>query len=174
MAVSTKPKNFTNVEITFLDGAGSPTSLVMVGVMDNLAVAGLKKHPNAVTWHQSRGKPTGKSYSNFEPITLSFGFEVRELSDAAPGAIPDWVLKQNAYASLVSKSGTGTEDVWSWDVQIKIYGATEHGDSDDHEFTVRNVHATGFDYADADPCTFTFAGEGESSDGDIITAILGS
>lgn len=167
MAVSAQPKSFADVDLTFLDGAGSPTTLNLYGTLDNLSLSNLKNPLNTVTDHQSRGNLTGSTYGARELITGSFGFQVMELSDASPGAIPDWVLRTGGYSSLVSTKGTGTRIVWKFDMKIKINGAAEYGDSDDHIFYLRNVKPLGLQFSVGDPVTFTLNFDAEDSDGDI-------
>lgn len=171
MAVSLKPKFGNDVELTFVDNQG--VELVVVGDMDNLALDNLLGTLNQVVWAQSRGKPTGKGHSTWAPVTGSFGFEVRQLTSASTRIIVDWIQHKGACASLESTAGPGTEDVWSWHIKVKIKGLVEHGDDADHEFTLRNLHATSFSYADGTPSSFTLGFEAESVDGDLTCLAVG-
>ncbi len=174
MAVSTKPKSLNSVELALLDyDSPTPTELVMFGVMDDFATTGLKNVLNAIGRHQSRGKLVGKTYGEREFPTASWTFMVTEISDAAEGAIPDFLLRQNGYSGLVSGDGDGTHDVWSFDIRVTIKAATEHGDSDDHEFFLRGVTVDSLNYNEGRPITFAVAVTFDSADGDVTAVGLG-
>lgn len=171
MAVSLQPKFANDVQLTFIDNQG--VELDVLGDMDNLALDNLLGTLNQVVWAQSRGKPTGKGYGTWAAVTGSFGFEVRQLSDATTRIIPNWVQHTGACASLESTAGTGTQSVWSWHLKVKIKGLVEHGDDKDHIFYLRNLHPTSFSYADGTPSSFSLGFEAQSIDGDLTCLAVG-
>lgn len=173
MSVSTKPKSLNSVEIALFDYDATPTELIMYGVMDDFNVAGLKNILNAIARHQSRGQLIGKTYGEREFPTASWSFMATELSDATEGALPDFLLRQNGYSGLVSGDGDGTHDVWSFQVRVTIKAATEHGDSDDHEFFLRGCTVDGLNYTEGRPITFAVNLTFDSADGDLNAVGLG-
>ena len=154
MAVSTQPKSFTDVTVVLKDG-GTPTTLTLFGDMDNFQVSGFRQKLNAVTPHQSRGVHLGTTHGQRVYLSGSFSFICTELSDAAVGAIPDFILKNNAYSGNVSTQGSGgVNHPYLIDIEVTIDG-TEYDETDDHDFTLHDVEITSLDYADGDPIVFS-------------------
>lgn len=175
MPVSTHPKGMNDVVLVFKDGT-TPTavSYTVTGVMNNFTVSGLKGGSvlNARTRHSSRGKKTGITYADREYPSGSFSFECTQLTHATGGCALDFIKRKGFYASNISKEGTGTRQVYTFDIEITILGATEYGDDDDHVFTLVGVDVTDIAYSDGDPNSFAISFDCDNITGDLESAEL--
>jgi len=137
-AESTFWKNNLQGTVTFIDGTGTPVTLVLSTDRGDLKITNLGAKLNAPAIFERRGKfgSLNRGARAYPILTLSaFVGNLASSSTSAPGTPFEFAVKAGAYAANVSTLGANRE--YTIDVKLSIEG-TNFGDASDETITAED------------------------------------
>lgn len=153
MTASVIPKHFTDGEISFADGTGTPVTLTLPLGEGDVKVSDLVPDQRDVHVYYARADLVGLRLGKRKPVNVSFSAILGDLSDGTDGTAADFCLQRGSYSGNTSTT-TALGDVYTIDITLTM---TYAGDAAAHTVPLTDVHVT-MAIEEGEPTKLTFSG----------------